>query len=79
MESGDHGEDHLEKHSLPGTDQAGTGPDLHERDDHENRPGGWVGPQPDQLEKHSLPGTTQAGKGPASCETNDTAIGPNGG
>ena len=79
MENEDHGEDQLEKHSLPGTDQAGKGPDSCEKDDHEKKPGGGAGPQQDQLEKHSLPGTNQAGKGPASCETNDKAIRPNGG
>ena len=78
MEDEDHGEDQLEKHSLPGTNQAGKGPDSCEKDDHENRPGGWLGPQQDQLEKHSLPGTNQAGKGRDSCETN-RHIRPNGG
>jgi len=74
MDREDKGEDQREKHSLPGTNQAGKGPESGETDCHENNPGGH-GTQ-DQLEKHSLPGTNEAGKGPESCETND-AIRPN--
>ena len=79
MENQDQGNGHdqLEKHSLPGTNQAGKGSDSCETDDHKSRPGGSAGPQQDQLEKHSLPGTNQAGKRTASCETNDTAVRPN--
>jgi hypothetical protein len=51
--------DHVEAHSLPGTNQAGKRPDC-EKDDQENRPGALT---QDQLEAHSLPGTNQAGKG----------------
>ena len=58
------GQDQIEKHSLPGTNQAGKGSDSCENDDNESGPGDLVGPQQDQLEKHSLPGTNQAGKGP---------------
>jgi hypothetical protein len=79
MENEDEGnnQDQLEKHSLPGTNQAGKKSDSCGNDDHESKAGGSVGPQQDQLEKHSLPGTNQAGKGPASSETNDTAVRPN--
>ena len=30
---------YLEEHSLPGTNQAGKGPDSREKNDHENGPG----------------------------------------
>ena len=50
MENGDR-EDQLEKHSLPGTNQAGKGP-PHVKRATRNRPDGWVEPQQDQLEKH---------------------------
>jgi hypothetical protein len=60
-------QDHLEKHSLPGTNQAGKGPEPSEEDDAEDKPG--RGRQRDgALEKHSLPGTNQAGKGPSTGE-----------
>jgi hypothetical protein len=58
------GEREREKHSLPGTNQAGKGPEPCEKDRGETGPADQVPPQPDQLEKHSLPGTHQAGKGP---------------
>jgi len=64
-------QDQLEKHSLPGTNQAGEGSDACENEDHEGKPGGLDGPRQDQLEKHSLPGTNQAGKGSDACETSD--------
>jgi hypothetical protein len=59
MDHEDKGDDELEKHSLPGTNQAGDGPEPCE---HENKPAEQAAPQQDQLEKHSLPGTNQAGK-----------------
>jgi hypothetical protein len=63
-------QDQLEEHSLPGTNQAGKGPDACEQPDPENTPG--RGRQHDAaLEEHSLPGTNQAGKGPSSAEKND--------
>ena len=55
--------DQLEEHSLPGTNQAGTGPD--DCEDHSEQPHtsrAQASQQEDQLEKHSLPGTNQAGK-----------------
>ena len=63
-------QDHLEKHSLPGTNQAGKGPDPGEGADPEHRPDRGRR-HDDALEKHSLPGTNQAGKGPGSGEKND--------
>jgi hypothetical protein len=71
MNREDNGENQREKHSLPGTNQAGKGPESGERDSHENNPGGRGEATKDQLEKHSLPGTNEAGKGPESCETSD--------
>ena len=63
-------QDQLEKHSLPGTNQAGKGPDPSEQADPENTPG--RGRRHDgALEEHSLPGTNQAGEGPSSGEKND--------
>jgi hypothetical protein len=53
----------LEEHSLPGTNQAGTGPD--DCEDHSEQPHhsrAQASRQQEQLEKHSLPGTNQAGK-----------------
>jgi hypothetical protein len=65
MENEDGGkQDQLEEHSLPGTNQAGKGPDASEENDQENRPGRGGAPRQKQLEEHSLPGTNQAGKGP---------------
>ena len=61
-------EEQLEKHSLPGTNQAGKGPGSCESDETDDGPVGREGRQQDQLEEHSLPGTNQAGKGPAPCE-----------
>lgn len=61
-------QDHLEEHSLPGTNQAGRGPDSFEENGPRNRDG--EAPQQDQTEKHSLPGTNQAGQGPGSSEKN---------
>ena len=52
----------LEKHSLPGTNQAGKGPSGGPAD-HEHTDA-RTGQEKDYLEKHSLPGTNQAGKGP---------------
>ena len=78
-------QDQLEQHSLPGTNQAGKGP---EKNDQESRPGGGaehqdqhgdLGDKQDQLEEHSLPGTNQAGKEVVSCEENDQENRPGGG
>jgi hypothetical protein len=68
MENDDHGgnEDQLEKHSLPGTNQAGKGPSSPERNHESRRPPG-AQPQ-EQLDEHSLPGTNQAGTGPSPSE-----------
>ena len=58
----------LKEHSLPGTNQAGKGPDSCETSDPKTNSGS-VSPQHEtHLKKHSLPGTNQAGKGPASDE-----------
>jgi len=65
------GENPLDEHSLPGTNQAGKGPGSCDGNDQENRPRGGGATHQDQLEEHSLPGTNQAGKGPASCDSND--------
>ena len=67
MEDKDRGrkQDQLEEHSLPGTNQAGKGPDSCEKTDHKNGPDGSASPHQTPLEEHSLPGTNQAGKGPA--------------
>lgn len=59
-------QDQLEEHSLPGTNQAGKGPDAWEKGDHRNGQGGSTSQHQTHLEEHSLPGTNQAGKGPAS-------------
>jgi hypothetical protein len=59
--------DQLDEHSLPGTNQDGTGPGSCEKNGREHTPGGMP-PPPDQLDEHSLPGTNQAGKGPGSRE-----------
>lgn len=55
MANRDHGgkQDPIDKHSLPGTNQAGKRPEPCDENDHENKP-----------DEHSLPGTNQAGKGP---------------
>jgi hypothetical protein len=65
MENDDHRskKDHLEEHSLPGTNQ---GPDSDETCDQEKKPDGAESQREAQLEGHSLPGTNQAGKGPSS-------------
>jgi hypothetical protein len=56
-------QEQLEKHSLPGTNQAGKGARPSEkRDDDEPEPGSKAEQDQDQLEAHSLPGTNQAGK-----------------
>ena len=71
MENTDRPEqDHLEEHSLPGTNQAGKGPEPGEGAEPEYRPRRGQ-PHDGALEKHSLPGTNQAGKGPSSGDTND--------
>ena len=60
--------DQPEAHSLPGTNQAGKGPEPCEEagPEHKRRR------QHDEgLEEHSLPGTNQAGKGPDCGEKND--------
>ena len=63
-------QDQLEEHSLPGTNQAGKGPDPCEQAEPETMPGGRRR-QDGALKEHSLPGTNQAGKGPSSGEKND--------
>ena len=67
MEDKDRGgkQDQLEDHSLPGTNQAGKGPDSCDETDQKSRADSASQYQT-RLEKHSLPGTNQAGKGPAS-------------
>jgi hypothetical protein len=74
MEDKDRGgkQDQLNKHSLPGTNQAGKEPGSCEGNDQENRPGGGGAQHQNQLEKHSLPGTNQAGKGPTTPEPDAT-------
>ena len=64
-----------EKHSLPGTNQAGKASSSAEKNDPENKPGGGEPQHQDQVEEqeHSLPGVNQAGKGPGSGEKNDGA------
>lgn len=64
MKNEDHGgkQDQLEKHSLPGTNQAGKGPSSCEKNDQGNRPGDGGKQHLDELEEHNLPGTNQAGK-----------------
>ncbi len=56
----------LEEHSLPGTNQAGKGPDSTDSEEPDGTPERGREPQDDhqddQLEEHSLPGTNQAGK-----------------
>jgi hypothetical protein len=52
----------LEKHSLPGTNQAGKGPGEREGRDPGDGPEEAEPRGEDHLEKHSLPGTNQAGK-----------------
>ncbi len=59
-------EGQLEEHSLPGTNQAGKGPEPRQDADPENRPKADR-PNDDALEEHSLPGTNQAGKGPGEA------------
>jgi len=68
VEHDDHGgsPDQLEEHSLPGTNQAGKGPDACDTNDQAGRPTTGGAQQEDQLEEHSLPGTDQAGKGPSA-------------
>jgi hypothetical protein len=70
MDHEDRGADQeqLEKHSLPGTNQAGKGPGSCEDHATEDGSADLQGGRQDQLEEHSLPGTNQAGKGAASCE-----------
>lgn len=64
-------QDPLEKHSLPGTNQAGKGPGASDEDDQENGPPGGEAAGQDPLEDHSLPGTNQAGKGPGPSGQDD--------
>jgi hypothetical protein len=65
------GQDHLEEHSLPGTNQAGKGPEPGEEADPAYIPGRGRRHDGALEEPHSLPGTNQAGKGPSSGEKND--------
>jgi len=75
MKNDDHAamDEQLEKHSLPGTNQAGKQAGSCETDARDTEGADSDGPREDQLEKHSLPGTNQAGKGPGSCEEDDSA------
>lgn len=60
-------QEHLEQHSLPGTNQAGKGPESCAQDESEPGPPGFDDartPRQDQREAHSLPGTNQGGKDP---------------
>ena len=50
-----------EKHSLPGTNQAGKGPDSLEKSDDGVAPRGKEPKGTTPLDEHSLPGTNQAG------------------
>lgn len=60
------------EHSLPGTNQAGKGPDSTRKgDDEQHRSGAEIGRDNRELEKHSLPGTNQAGKGAGSSGKDD--------
>jgi hypothetical protein len=61
------GEDELEKHSLPGTNQAGKGPEAGEKDC-DDKPAVQPGTQQDQPGKHSPSGSNQAGEGPDPTE-----------
>lgn len=63
-------QDQLEEHSLPGTNQAGTGPGSSEDDPGDASTEGTPQRQED-LDAHSLPGTNQAGTGPGASETDD--------
>ena len=65
MANEDHGDkqDQLEKHSLPGTNQAGKGPGRSESEHEPTKSPARGAQEQDRLEKHSLPGTNQAGKG----------------
>lgn len=65
QENRDRGQEPLEKHSLPGTNQAGRGPGSGEQDEPGQGPEDARAPDHGQLDSHSLPGTNQAGKGPA--------------
>ena len=65
--------DQLDQHSLPGTNQAGKGPNAPEPPDETAEP--HRGSADEQLDKHSLPGTNQAGKGPGSDEKDDRTAG----
>ena len=71
MEREEHGgEEQLEEHSLPGTNQAGKEAASCEEKDDKKRSGSATEHQ-EQLEEHSLPGTNQAGKEASSCEESD--------
>ena len=65
--------DQREQHSLPGTNQAGKGPNAPEPQDETAGP--RRGSAHEQLDKHSLPGTNQAGRGPGSDEKDDRSAG----
>jgi len=64
-------QDQLEKHSLPGTNQAGKARRPSEETGQEGTPGRAAPQHQDGVEEHSLPGTNQAGKGPNGEEEND--------
>jgi hypothetical protein len=64
-------QDEREKHSLPGTNQAGKGPAGGDELAHEHA-GTGTGAAQDHLEQHSLPGTNQAGKGPGQRNEDET-------
>jgi hypothetical protein len=64
MDKVDHdgGQDELDEHSLPGSNQAGKAASSRIKTDLE-KPSGSVGSQYEsQVEKHSLPGTNQSEK-----------------
>lgn len=62
--------DRLEEHSLPDTNQVGTGPGEYDAEQDEPREGTQAF-RDEQRKEHSLPGTNQAGTGPGEeddCE-----------
>ena len=63
MDNNDHGgtQDRLEEHSLPGTNQAGTGPSACEERDQEERPRDHA-PDQDQREEHRASGAGSSGE-----------------
>jgi hypothetical protein len=70
VEKEDHAgkQEQLEKHSLPGTNQASKGPGSCEENKQANRRGESETERQERVKKHSLPGTNQAGRGPSSTK-----------